>query len=87
MVYIITLIVTALLAMGFTGYQNFQGMGAGWRIATLIFLLVFGCVYVFCGIIAPPGPRSILIQVGLAFISTIPINIAYTNYKNKRGWF
>ena len=68
------------------GLQGMHGMGVVWRMICLIALLIFGCMYIFAGAMAPPAPRSILIQIGAAFLTTIPICIAYVAYKNSRGW-
>jgi hypothetical protein len=87
MVYIFTLIVSVIIWIWAILMQNLNGMGEGWRIANLIFLLFFGLVYIFIGIIAPPGPRSVLFQIGAALLTTIPICIAYVSYKNKHGWW
>ena len=86
MIYIIALIITALFTIGITQVQQMQGMGEAWRIAGLILLLIFGCAFIFAGVIAPPGPRSTLIQLGAALLTAMPIKIAFIIYKNTRGW-
>jgi len=86
MIYVITLLISAIIWIGVLDLQNMHGMGAAWRMTVLIYLLIFGCAFIFCGVIAPPEPRAVLFQVGAAFLTTIPICIAYVAYKNRRGW-
>jgi len=86
MIYIITLIISAIFWTGIIWLQNIQGMGVAWRITVLIVLFVFGVMFIIAGILAPPEPRSVLLQLGAAYLTTIPICIAYTVYKNTRGW-
>jgi len=86
MVFIITLLISAIFWLGVINMQHMYGQGVAWRIAILIFLFFLGVGFIYAGIIAPPGPRAVLLQIGAAFITTIPVIIGYISFKNKRGW-
>ena len=87
MVFLITLIVSAILLIAVVGMQYMNGQGVASRIAIFVLLLFIGVMLVIAGITAPSGSRGVLLQMGAAFICTIPIIVRYIAYKNKRGWF
>ena len=87
MIFLIALAIFVFIWLAIIDIQHMNGMGAGWRIAILVVLIFGGVGFIIAGIVAPPGPRGVILQIGAAQIATIPILIGYVAHKNKRGWW
>ena len=87
MIFLIALIISVIFWLIIIDIQHMNGMGVGWRVIVLVFLLIEGVAFIIAGIIAPPGPRGVILQIGAAFLATIPVIVGYITHKNKRGWW
>ncbi|MDR1704197.1 MAG: hypothetical protein LBS19_05885 [Clostridiales bacterium] len=86
MIFLLVLAVSAILWLGIIELQNLFGKGTAWRIVDLSLLLILGSMFIFAAVTAPSEPRAVLLQVGAALLTTIPIYLVFLLYKNRKGW-